>query len=482
MTVLAAFRDRAASTPDQPSIIVGAEVFTWGALATKADQVAAEIHARGARRVSTLLQDGVDLVATTLAAWQSGAVVAPLSLKFGPDEIDSLLEAADTQLVVGTTESLSAHRGALSHFDSVDLSALSSLDNTEAPLPRALPDPLSPAVVMFSSGSTGTPKRVTRTHANLLAEAKATTATLELGPQDKILCVLPLHHAHGFGNCFLASLQSGAPLVIPGGEFHPRKALEAVEEHRVTVFPGVPFMFEMINRVRRRREGPLETARWIFSAGAPLREETAKLFEQRFGVRLRQLYGSSETGALTIDKSQESAALTSVGTTMSGVRIKILSEAGDAAAAGAIGEICVTTDAMTHGYDGGQDSAAFEGGWFHTGDLGYLDRDRRLFVTGRKKLLINVAGLKVDPSDVENVILQIEGVSECVVVGVPDRTSGERIKAVVVADEEVTAASVLERCSARLGEHRLPSVIEFRDEIPRSPLGKILRKYLGEKN
>jgi long-chain acyl-CoA synthetase len=342
-----------------------------------------------------------------------------------------------------------------------------------------MPDYLA-ALYMYSSGSTGKPKRVTRTHVQLSDERKALAATIHLTESDRILCTVPLYHAHGFCNCLLAALLTGGTLVIVPGEFNPRETLRALSGESITIYPAVPFMFKMLTEVFIKNMPDLRQLRLVFSAGAAMPEQVGQRFEEIYGVPVRQLYGSTETGAISINLAGGAGTETSVGMPLVGYRIDILDESGTPARQGEVGLVAIRSPAMAHQYDGLPEMTAecFVGSYFLPGDMGCKDELGNLYIKGRKKLMINVAGNKVDPLDVEAVIGRHAKVSEVVVVGEADPIYGERVKAVVVANEACEASEIIRYCATRLAEYKVPRQVEFRSDIPRSPLGKILRKYL----
>ena len=276
------------------------------------------------------------------------------------------------------------------------------------------------------------------------------------------------------GCCLIAAVRNGATLVFLD-DSHPfvlsrRRALDLLEGEAVTVFPGVPFTFRLL--AEAPGEADLSALRLCFSAGTALPRPTFDAFAVRFGVPIRQLYGSTETGTLTVNLDDDPAAsFASVGKPVGEVRVEIRDD----------DEIAVSSPAMTQGYLGLDElnRHVFRDGWYLTGDLGRIDDEGRLFVSGRKKLLIEVAGHKVDPIEVEDVVASHPKVREAVVVAVAGGTGGEEtVKAVVVAGDGCGEQEVIEFCRARLANFKVPRVVEFRDEIPKSPLGKILRKYL----
>jgi long-chain acyl-CoA synthetase len=272
------------------------------------------------------------------------------------------------------------------------------------------------------------------------------------------------------GCCLIAAARHGATLVFleePNPFVLQRgRALELLEREQVTVFPGVPFNLRLLADAPAGAD--LSALRLCFSAGTALPRETYDAFLERFGIPVRGLYGCTEAGTLTADRDPE-AVPDSVGTPVGDVQVRIEE-----------GEILVSSPALTRGYSDMEElnREVFRDGWYRTGDLGHLDDDGRLFVTGRKKLLIEVSGHKVDPIEVEDVVRAHPAVREAIVVGIANGGGEQTVKAVVVSGEGCGERDVIDFCRERLANFKVPQVVEFRDEIPRSPLGKVLRKYL----
>jgi long-chain acyl-CoA synthetase len=348
--------------------------------------------------------------------------------------------------------------------------------------PAVASSPDDDAVFQYSSGSTGRPKRVPRTHRHLRAEADGYVAATGMTADDVVLCLIPLHHSYGMGCCMLAAVRSGATLVLfenPNPFVLQRtRALELLERERATIFPAVPFTFRLL--AEAPEDADLSSLRLCFSAAAALPRATFLAFEKRFGVPVRELYGCTEAGCVTLDMGAE-PQVGSVGTPLDRVELRVADSDGRELDRGRVGEILIRSAAMMPGYAGPDElnREAFRDGFFLTGDLGSLDEQGRLTITGRKKLLIEVGGYKVDPIEVEDVVVAHPKVTEAVVVGVASKVQGEElVKAVVVPGDELDERELIGFCQQRLANFKVPQVVEFREEIPKSPLGKILRKYL----
>lgn len=457
-----------------------------GAVHARAAAFEAEGLAPG-RAVALLLPNGPDFAIDFFAIAACGAVAIPLNPQFKVDEITACLQGCEPALLVCDRTTASVGRAAAKRIGG-EARVQERLGAPPAPVLRdRRAEPWSGDVLHgFSSGSTGTPKRVVRSQANLVSESEHFTRASALGPSDVILGVVPFHHSHGLGNCLLAAARSGARLVIEAS-FEPRRALATIVRERVTILPGVPFIFRMLAEVRSPKHQELGSLRLCFSAGAALPAAVFEAFDERFGIPVRQLYGCSEAGSLTLNLDPDAAGTAgSSGLPLGDVSIAIVDARGEPCPLGEVGEVVITSPALGRSSDA---SASQGDGAFRTGDLGALDPRGRLTLHGRKKLFISTPAGKVDPVEVERCLAQHPRVEEVVVVGVPARGGEEVVKAVVVAraaraegeidaDPATLRRELVGLAREQLAEFKVPRRVEIRDEIPRSPLGKVLRKYL----
>ncbi len=345
----------------------------------------------------------------------------------------------------------------------------------------------------YSSGSTGRPKRVAKTQKNLYVEADNFHVTTNTAASDNFLCLVPLFHAHGLGNCMLAAFYTGAtlvlledikkngiPITVPF-VLRRQRVLELIEKEKITVLPGVPFIFSALADTPDDFRVDLTNMRLCFSAGNFLTEDVFKKFVRRFGIYVRQLYGCTEVGSFSINlEPVDGIRYESVGLPMHNNEVKIVDDNLRSLPNGTVGEVMIKSEALTSEYYNMPElnKVSFKDGFFLTGDLGKIDEQGRMYITGRKKIFIEVGGNKVDPFEIEDVMITHPNVKEVVVVGVKEPIGGEAIKAVVVPEGECKKHDLMLHCKERLTSFKIPQFIEFREKIPKSPLGKILRKDL----
>ncbi len=335
------------------------------------------------------------------------------------------------------------------------------------------------AICLFSTGSTGKPKCVMRTHHNMISLVHNHTATIKWDSNDRVLLSVPLSHTYGLGN-FVSALSVGACCYLVSS-FTRKSVIDILREQRITIFPAVPFMLETLARSVSAECSGFPLLRHVISAGAPLFEQTFFSFHKVFGVHPRQLYGSSETGVITINIAQDIVEKRlSVGTAVKNVTVRVVSETGRNLPCGSEGEIIVRSPSMTDGYvDFSEETArVFKNGFYHTGDIGTFDEDGYLFIRGRKKLFINISGNKVDPFEVENLLLSHKKITEAAVIGAVGVGGREEVKAFIVADSDLSHKEVVVFCREKISDYKIPSKIEFVESLPRNPTGKIVRGKL----
>lgn len=484
--------------PDHVAVVYEDQRIGFAELVERIERLAAGLADLGigpGDAVALLLPNDPTFIVSWHAVTGLGAIVAPVNPAFKQDELEFTFRECNVKAVISDERAAGVCERIVAGFDrpvevipttaahgqSLTLDMLAER-SSPARLEERSPDEVY--LYQFSSGSTGRPKRVPRTHAQCVAEGELYNATFGRDSEDRVFCSIPMFHTYGMGACLFWSATSGATMVIledPNPFLLRRhRALELIEQERATVYPGVPFNFRLLAEAPAGAD--LSSLRLLFSAGTALPRPTFEAFGERFGLLVRQLYGSTEAGFMTANFDPDPVAtFESVGTPAGDVEIRILDEDGDALPTGEEGEVAVSSPAMTDGYSGMEElnREAFRDGYFHTGDLGRLDDEGRLYLTGRKKLLIEVGGYKVDPIEVQDVVVAHPKVREAVVVGAEGSVEGEElVKAVVVPDEDVDDRELLEFCRERLANFKVPQIVEFREEIPKSPLGKVLRKYL----
>jgi long-chain acyl-CoA synthetase len=343
------------------------------------------------------------------------------------------------------------------------------------------------AVLQYTGGTTGTPKGAMLTHGGLVAntlQIRAWLSDFQEGAETMLL-VLPLFHVFGMGAC-MSVMVHGAGTMILLPQFTKREVLHAISKYRATLFPGVPSMYVALNNTPEIRRVDLRSLRHCFSGAAPLPQEVQERFEAHTGGRLVEGYGMTEANACIITPLRGQRKVGSIGVPVSGVEARIVDvETGaKTLSPGEVGELVVKCPQQMQGYWKKPDETAqaLRDGWVYTGDIARTDDDGFFFIVDRKKEMILSGGFNVYPREVEEVLYMHPQVREAAAIGTPDPFLGEAVKAVVVPREGMspTPDELIAFCRQYLTSYKVPKCVEFRDSLPKTLIGKVLRRVLIE--
>ena len=434
------------AAPGGAALIDGATgaITTREALLGRANELAAQLAEAGLRSrdaVAIQLPNSVDFVAAFLAAVKLDLVVFPIDRDANETEVASIL----------------GHFGVRGFVYRAGFSVRETLERPNVPANARL--------VKLTSGSTGLPKGIVATEANLLADAENICATMDIRPDDLNLGAIPFSHSYGFSNLVMPLIAQGTAVVV-SNDYLPQSIVDLSNHYCCTVAPLIPMVFEHLTTAAH---GSFETIRTFLSAGAPLPASTSRRFRERFGLDIHSFSGCSECGGITYDRRGGAVERGTVGAAMDGVTLiakaKRLTVRSGSVAAGYL------IDANTF--------APFDDGTFVTDDLVEVREDGEVALTGRAGDLINAAGKKVNPREVEQVILQIEGVREAKVYGEAAGARGEVVAAAIVATPNVTRELVREFCRERLSLHKVPRIVKLVKAMPVDERGKVKRAALA---
>ncbi|HEV2149454.1 MAG TPA: long-chain fatty acid--CoA ligase [Longimicrobiaceae bacterium] len=351
-------------------------------------------------------------------------------------------------------------------------------------------DPDDTAVILYTSGTTGRPKGAELTHSNMLVNAVVSRdiALPELDPAavQVALVALPLFHSFGQTCQMNAGVLGGSTLVLVP-RFEPGPVLELFAKEKVTLFAGVPTMYWALLQHARQHgvdAAPIaENLKVCTSGGAAMPVEVLKAFEATFNVKVLEGYGLSETApAATFNHVDLPRKVGSIGVPVFGCEVRVVDLDGNEVPAGQPGEIVIRGHNVMKGYYRRPEATAeaLRGGWFHTGDVAVRDEDGYLFIVDRLKDMIIRGGFNVYPREIEEKLLEHPAVSLAAVVGVPDERSGEEIMAYVIRQPgaQLTEAELIAWCRERMADYKYPRTVEFREELPMTATGKILKREL----
>jgi len=358
-------------------------------------------------------------------------------------------------------------------------------------LKRGRPEPVAVdlddlALLQYTGGTTGLAKGAMLTHRNLSSNALQVRAWIPdfREGEEVVLGAIPFFHAYGMTVAMNLALLGAAKLVLlPRPEIGP--IVEAIEKHRVTLFPGVPTLYVAFNNFPGIEKRDLKSVRACISGSAPLPLEVAERFEKLTGAKLVEGYGLTEASPVThCNPLYGERRLGSVGLPLPGVDAKVVDEEGKEVPLGEVGELIVKGPNVMKGYWNRPEETqkALKDGWLFTGDLARMDQDGYFYIVDRKKDMIIAGGYNIYPREVEEVLYGHEAVQEAAVVGVPDPYRGETVAAFIVLKEayrgKVTEKDIEAFCRANLAAYKVPRIIQFREGLPKSSVGKILKREL----
>jgi acyl-CoA synthetase (AMP-forming)/AMP-acid ligase II len=481
---------------------------TYDEINQAADAIAVFLIALGVQpgeRVAVLLENSFDYISAHFGVLKAGAVDVSLNTELKAEGLrEQLVDCEATVLIAGLKQfrnwggildrlpalkHLIVDRlppGDLSTPPQVQLHSLTEILQTEvipAPQPRRLDIDL--ASIVYTSGVTGRPKGVMLSHLNLVSNTRSIVQYLGLCTEDRALVVLPFYYVYG-RSLLYSHFQSGGALILDNRFAFPAKVLDTMQEQEVTTFAGVPSTFSILLNKSDVRHRKFPRLRLVTQAGggmAPaVQKEVAEVFHP---ASLCIMYGSTEAAPrLTyVEPEILPRKWGSIGQAIPNVEVIVTDEHGHRCPPGVIGEIAARGSNIMMGYwkDPVGTAQVLRNGYYYTGDLGYMDEDGYIFLTGRSRDIIKAGGNRVSAQEIEDVIAEIPGVLEAAVIGVPDEILGEAIKAFVVpSDPALSKEGVKEHLARRLPTFKHPKWLEFCRSLPKNPSGKILKSVLRE--
>jgi long-chain acyl-CoA synthetase len=528
--------DAAGSFPTCVAVSYAGRTITYRELVDDVDRFAGSLRRLGVQagdRVAIVLPNCPQFVVALFAAMRIGAMAVPCNPLSTAAELQDELGMVTPTALVCLDRSVATLRDALPDLPSERVVVASLLDyypastrlslrspmpkarrrraRLTAPVPAGMPtfrallrsgQPVRQvqvdaahdvAVLQLTGGTTGSPKAAMLTHANLVANAYQTRLWIPdaTAGRETTLSVLPLFHVFGLTMCVLTTvLLAGRLVLLP--RFDLELVFDAIDDERPTLFPGVPPIYQAIVDAPDVRRHDLSSIRVCISGAMKLPVATQDRFERITGARLVEGYGTTETSPATHCNPVAGAGKRgTVGVPLPRTEARIVdpTDPMKVLGAGADGELAVRGPQVFRGYwpddvepaaDSDVDPAVDSDGWFLTGDLARMDDDGYFTIVDRKKDVIIAGGFNIYPGEVEAVIATVAGVADCCVIGLPDRYRGETVKAYVVpeAGVAVTEQQVVDACAQQLSAYKVPKLVEMRDTLPRSAVGKALRREL----
>jgi long-chain acyl-CoA synthetase len=498
-------RDSALRHPDKPAVLVGDTRLSYAFVHGCAQKLAGALAKLGVARgehVALMMPNVPEFSIAYFAAHYLGCPVVPLNVLLTPDEIAYHLSDSDAVALVawegfGAAAQAGFRRAdgckhlIIARADASDTGAPSGTHNLNAllassepvtELPDTMPD--DTAVLLYTSGTTGRPKGAELSHFNLFYNADYfSTRLLPLTPDTVALTVLPLFHSFGQTVFQNSVLKAGGTLVLLP-RFEPKQALELMQKHRVTLFGGVPTMYFALLHCPGADGYDVSSLKYCVSGGSAMPVEVMLAFDAKYKVNILEGYGLSETSPVAsfnvLDRPKKPG---SIGLPIAGVEFKLIDDQGRTIQEPMLaGEICIKGHNVMKGYYKRPQASAesIKNGWFSSGDVAHRDQDGYYFIVDRKKDMIIRGGFNVYPREIEEVLYAHPAVLEAAVIGVKHESHGEEVKAVLALkpNHQASSEEIIAYCKERLAAYKYPRIVEFRETLPKTATGKILKREL----
>jgi acyl-CoA synthetase (AMP-forming)/AMP-acid ligase II len=462
--------------------------FTYSEFGALVDAFARDLIKRGLRkaeRVGILARNSIEWAAFYLAVSKAGGISVPLNYTLQVSDLAE--EARDCGIAaLYSDKSLSkkAHKlaGRVSSIRFVVNCAPEADSHKGVKFPKVKEG--DPASIIYTAGTTRKPLGVVLTHKNLLSNSRAVSEYSGLSRRDRTCCVLPFYYIYGL-SLLLSNLSAGASVIIDNRFMYPNLIADGIKRYRATGFAGVPSHYAILLYRTALRKKKLPDLRYFMQAGDAMPPRLiltlAKAFPRK---KIYLMYGQTEAGPrisyLSPDKVRDKPD--SVGSAIPGAKVRVVDESGDDCGLKRAGEILVASSGVMKGYWNNpvETKKAVKGGWLHTGDIAFRDGEGDLFIVGREKNFLKVAGRRISPLEIERIAEDDPSVLEAACVGAKDKLSGQKTKLFVspVPGKKIDANRMMKACKEKLPPYMVPSKIVIMESLPKSSLGKINRKEL----
>lgn len=509
MSLLEMFKQSVQKYPNQPALIFKGHHWSYEEMDQAVERLALSLSRRGIKfgdRVSIDMPNSALWVISFFALMRLGCTVVQTNPMYVENELKAQLSDAQATAVISIPQLLPRLQAiqkevglqfiiidglialGMKESDNVlDLTQLMQEESgsIEAPWPQ-INAALDPAVLQYTGGTTGKSKGVMLSHTNLVANALQIWEWIQgKEGEEKILIVLPLFHIYALSvGMNLAILTGSSMVLLP--KFDSEEVLNQITTERPTLFPGAPTMYVALINYPRIKEYDLSSLRASISGSAPLPIEVALKFGELTGGRLVEGYGLSEASPVTHVNPLTRLKVGSIGVAVPNTEAKIvdLATGKEVLAPNEVGELVVSGPQVMLGYwqKAAETQEVLREGWLHTGDLAKMDEEGYFYIVDRKKDMIITGGYNVYPREVEEILYKHPAIQEVACAGIPDSYWGEKIKAYIVLKEgrKISEEEILSFLKGELASYKIPKEIEIRDSLPRTAVGKVLRRLLIE--
>ncbi|MFA5272522.1 MAG: long-chain fatty acid--CoA ligase [Candidatus Omnitrophota bacterium] len=482
------------------AIVFGAKQITYRELLENSNKLASSLRGIGVKefdKVAIWLPNCPEFVYAFFAVLKIRAVVVPINTMFKREEAKFIMEDCRAITLICSVDKVPESENILSRLDSLKnvvslpapkentavLDFYNLINGAEELNEKAEIKEDDLAEIVYTSGTTGKPKGACLSHKNLLSNVKDCSQIIKATKSDCFICVLPLFHSFASTVCMLLPLYRGAKIVIMRSVRPFKRVIRAIFKNRVTVFTGVPSIFNILSEANFPRLALLlnlfiNPIRLCISGAAALPFEVWYKFEKRFKRKLFQGYGLTEASpVVSLNPLYGERRPESTGIALPSIKIKITDKDGNELPVGEIGELLVKGPNVMKGYFNLplDTQKTLKDGWLYTGDLAKVDKNGFIYIMGRLKEMINVRGLNVYPREIEDALYKQPKIKEAAVVGVMHRHRGEAPIAFVVKKEEISEREIIRYLRDALASYKIPLRVIFKDSLPKNTTGKILK-------
>jgi long-chain acyl-CoA synthetase len=477
--------ERAAkSFPDHPAILFEGNQLTYSELNARTNRITNALKAHGLTRgdrVALYLPNIPEFAICYLAVMKAGGIAVSINSMFKSDEVKYVIDDSEAKVIFSVGDLTQNIPECPSLQQIVKCEKLDHwLGQASYDAESINMDQNEPAVLLYTSGTTGFPKGATLSHGNVISNIESTVHHAGYTHNDRMILFLPLFHVFGQNFIMNATFSAGGTIVMHR-RFVLDQVLDSIQRDRVTMFFAVPTIY--INLLNADlSQNNLSSIRYYFSAAATMPEEISRRWTESFGQRIYEGYGLTESSPFACYNHDSHHKFGSVGTAIKNFQLKIVDPDDNEVPAGKWGEICIKGPGVMLGYwrKPQESEYALRNGWLHSGDIGMMDQEGYVFIMDRVKDMINAAGFKIWPAEIEQFLYRHHAIKEVAVYGVPDPIKGEIVKAAIVLKQGATITSdeIIAYCRERIAAYKVPTAIEFMNELPKSPAGKILKRVL----
>ena len=488
------------------ALIFGAKKVSYGQLSIISKKLASALHDLGVRksdRVALWLPNCTEFVYSFFAVLRLGAIVVPVNTMFKREEANGIVDDSQAKVLICSIDKADDCGNILSRLDTlqylISLPApvngkevildFNKLINKNKEFSRDVKIGTEDlAEIVYTSGTTGRPKGACLSHRNLISNVRDCSKVINIGKRDCFICILPLFHSFASTVCMLLPLYNGSRIVIMRAVKPFKRVSRAIFKHKVTIFAGVPSIYNILSEAKIPRLKLflnifLNPIRIYISGAAALPLSVCNKFEKKFKRPLLQGYGLTEASpVVSLNSLKNRRNPDSIGKSLPSVEVKIVDKNSSEVTEGEVGELLVKGLNVMRGYYNlpEETKKVLKDGWLYTGDLAKKDKEGFLYIMGRSKEMINVRGFNVYPKEIEDVLYQYPKIKEAAVVGVSHRHRGEVPVAFVVKDGVLEQKEVLDYVKANIASYKVPLKVLFKDNLPKNPTGKILKRELQE--